>query len=495
MSKINLSEFNKLERIGSGGFAVVYKVEEKTTKNIYAAKIPKDIDESKIIYILREISISLKFSHPSLMKVIGYSPEDFDGEKKPTIISEYFPNGTLSQIIDLEQRGLSKLGWDDTKKLITIYGIASGMNFLHSNNIIHRDLKPENIFMDTNLFPKIGDFGLLKDTNNLTITMTGLIGSPAYMAPEIINEEGYIKASDVYAFGIILSEILSGQKPYSQHKKLSSYALLLKVVNGYRPLLDPSIPEAYKELIQRCWHQEPSCRPTFDQIVSELQNNTSFISETIDSDIFDEYVLYINENKPFFDKNKPNVSYEDIMKKQSYEVCTLPSDPFELGIKYYDGVGVPVDKEKAAKYFQTASDLNNPEAKLRYGIMQINGDGIPINCKDGVKNIKEAADMELPEALYLYATILDYGQANIKCDKRQAVEYYIKAANKGHIEAAFAYAKILEDGSIVNKNMKQAAEYYERGANEEHLDSVYNYGLILFNASILFRNIWTDIIY
>ena len=114
----------------------------------------------------------------------------------------------------MSSSGLSPKKWDDTKKLINIYGIASGMSYLHSHKVIHRDLKLENILLDEYLNPKISDFGLSKIIDFLSISMNvqsqrGLKGTPIYIAPEIYAEEEYSKSSDVYAFAFIVYEIIT----------------------------------------------------------------------------------------------------------------------------------------------------------------------------------------------------------------------------------------------------------------------------------------------
>ena len=84
-------------------------------------------------------------NHPSVLKFIGYTLKN----DKPIFITEYMKNGTLQDIIDSERNSISPEYWDATQKLITIYGIASGMSYLHSHNVIHRDLKPANILIDS----------------------------------------------------------------------------------------------------------------------------------------------------------------------------------------------------------------------------------------------------------------------------------------------------------------------------------------------------------
>ena len=149
---LDLRKFTIISRIGSGTFSEVFKIKNNDSNFIYAAKVSlkalEEDSESTLKNLQREVNIISKLNHPSIIKYIGFSPTNFYNEDKPVIITEYMPNGTLHEIISLERKSIPSSYWNDTRKLINIYGIASAMSYLHSHKIIHRDLKPANILMD-----------------------------------------------------------------------------------------------------------------------------------------------------------------------------------------------------------------------------------------------------------------------------------------------------------------------------------------------------------
>ena len=235
-SSIDLDDFIKQNQIGKGSFGKVYLVKEKRTGNIYAAKISlNDVNYqlNKIpIDIIREVNIISKFNHSSILKFKGYSPVDFKKNPRPVILTEYASNGSLENLIQYEKKSNTNFKFTDTRKLIIIYGIASGMAYLHSNDIINRDLKPANILIDEFLIPKIAAFGFSKvkhsNFESMTIdkSFTSIKGTPIYISPEIWKKHEYGKASDVYSFAFIVYEILMNEKPFLNDNLLS---ILLKV--------------------------------------------------------------------------------------------------------------------------------------------------------------------------------------------------------------------------------------------------------------------------
>ncbi|KAK8887659.1 hypothetical protein M9Y10_038712 [Tritrichomonas musculus] len=321
----DLNKFELLEKIGSGSFGDVYKAKEKRTGKIYAAKISnqsidqKDTPRSVIRNLVREVNILSKLNHPSILSFVGFSLKNFNGEPNPVIITDYLPKGTLNDLIKLERQSTSDEKWNDTQKLIIIYGIASAMSYLHSHNIIHRDLKPDNILVDDNLNPKIADFGLSKinqsdQTSSSMVSTLGLKGTIAYIPPEILNDYDYTKEGDVYAFSMIVYEIMTNIEPF---KNCGMSTLISKVSKGIRPDLDQPIPESYKNLIEKCWSQDPSNRPSFEEIVKELKSDSGFITDLVDEGQYQDYVDYIDEYKVTFDKEKKILSFDEFVKRKN----------------------------------------------------------------------------------------------------------------------------------------------------------------------------------
>jgi serine/threonine protein kinase len=159
--------------------------------------------------------------------------------------------------------------------------IAQGMNYLHSLSppIIHRDLKSLNLLLSEPVIGptdpillKITDFGVSKTLSEPEL-MTGQMGTCHWMAPEVLSSQPYSLPADVYSYGIVMWEIMTRQTPY---KGKNPAQILYGVVNQQeRPsqaLIPPTIPSTLRGLMTKCWHQDPSNRPTFDQILTILDS-------------------------------------------------------------------------------------------------------------------------------------------------------------------------------------------------------------------------------
>lgn len=316
LSHFSLSDYILQNQIGYGAFGKVFKVREKKTKKIYAAKISihsiNEISKDTLKALISEVNIISKLHHPSILEYVGYSSTNFKNKAKPVIITEYVSNGSLHDLIEFERTSKTNNKFDSTQKLICIYGIASAMSYLHLHDIIHRDLKPENILIDSFMFPKIADFGLSKikqtqqDKSNACIK-----GTPIYISPEIWRKYEYTKAGDVYAFGFICYEIITNERPFEE---VSIFQIMLNVLEGYRPQFKKPIPPPYRQLIESCWSEEPKERPSFLEITKRLKEDKRFITDSVDEEKFLKYVKFIDESEVSFDSAEDIVNKDDFYK-------------------------------------------------------------------------------------------------------------------------------------------------------------------------------------
>lgn len=484
MSSFDLKNYKILNKIGFGSFGEVFKIKDKRTDQILAAKVSKSFglaDEDFKKNFEREVSIIAKIHHPSILQFVGVSMTDFDKNPNPVIVTGFLPNGSLNDILDNSHRGIAPEQWNETLKLINIYGIASAMAFLHEHGIIHRDLKPDNILLDQFLFPVIADFGFSKE-QSIEQSTIGIKGTPMYIAPEIWEDSDYSEKSDVYAFAYILYEIYANQKPF---KNLTWTKLSYKVCNGERP--DTSfIPNPYKQLIEKCWSQEPKERPTSAEIVERLENDKDFINDLIEEDDFLKYVNYIKESPKSVDgeeteefdfdissskiikkvnlKKKrilPDEQYSKLSKSCKEMVDKAIDDPalqYEVGLNLTKGAnGFEKDITTAIEYLQNSIKGGNIDAVILYNRMLIIGKKIAPDLEQAQKNLKNYEDLNNPEIIFLNAMI---EKKNEKIGKAVRL---LKRAIKGKCgEAMFEYGKMLYIGEDVEEDKKKAMELFER---------------------------------
>lgn len=157
-------------------------------------------------------------------------------------------------------------------KLDVCLQIASTMAYLHSLRICHRDLKPQNILMAAENQVKVADFGLANVGDSSHSSMATFAGTISYMDPVILRGEShYTNAADVYSFGVMMNEILSGEAPYKSSE--NQFQIMFGVGSGFLGIEIPSsLPEGIQALISSCISRDPKLRPTFVDIVEQIQN-------------------------------------------------------------------------------------------------------------------------------------------------------------------------------------------------------------------------------
>ncbi|GFP98238.1 serine/threonine-protein kinase ht1 [Phtheirospermum japonicum] len=177
--------------------------------------------------------------------------------------NEFMPGGSVYDFLH-KKKGVFKL----PAILKAAIDVSKGMSYLHQNNIIHRDLKAANLLMDENEVVKIADFGVSRVQLESGV-MTAETGTYRWMAPEVIEHKPYNHKADVFSFGVVMWELLTGKVPYAHLSPLQ--AAVGVVQEGLRPTIPMRAHPLVVELLERCWQQEPSLRPDFSEIIDILQ--------------------------------------------------------------------------------------------------------------------------------------------------------------------------------------------------------------------------------
>ncbi|KAG6953578.1 hypothetical protein JG688_00012759 [Phytophthora aleatoria] len=214
-----------------------------------------------------EIELMSCLRHPNIVQFIGAS---WDNASNLCIVMEYLENGDMHSVL---HSGLGKnFTWADPLLKMAVDAVQ-GMLYLHSQErpVVHRDLKSVNILCSATFGCKVGDFGLSRRYKKDVDALTTLVGTPFWLAPEIIRSERYGPEADVYSFGIVLTELETRRTPYHDLEETGLKVLMRVAHKGLRPSLPPSCLPERRKLIEDCLRDIPAHRPTFAQVLSRLQ--------------------------------------------------------------------------------------------------------------------------------------------------------------------------------------------------------------------------------
>ncbi|KAK1375306.1 Protein kinase domain-containing protein [Heracleum sosnowskyi] len=281
--KAATDDFHPANKIGRGGFGVVYKGVLRNGTQV-AVKTLSAESKQGLREFLTEIDIISNVRHVNLVKLIGCCVQ----ETNRILVYEYLENNSLDTVLLGSNSKTTILDWE--KRSAICKGTATGLAYLHGDivpPIVHRDIKASNILLDKDFTPKIGDFGLAKlFPDNITHITTQIRGTTGYLAPEYMLGGKLTKKADVFSFGVLILEIVSGRSSGKTswgeiQKLLLEWARQLYQEGQLLEMVDPQLegfPEdkvtRYIKIALFCTQATPSRRPTMSQVVDMLSRNT-----------------------------------------------------------------------------------------------------------------------------------------------------------------------------------------------------------------------------
>ncbi|XP_028684695.2 mitogen-activated protein kinase kinase kinase 12 isoform X2 [Macaca mulatta] len=280
--EVPFEEILDLQWVGSGAQGAVFlgrfHGEEVAVKKV------RDLKETDIKHLR-------KLKHPNIITFKGVCTQ----APCYCILMEFCAQGQLYEVL--------RAGRPVTPSLLVDWsmGIAGGMNYLHLHKIIHRDLKSPNMLITYDDVVKISDFGTSKELSDKSTKMS-FAGTVAWMAPEVIRNEPVSEKVDIWSFGVVLWELLTGEIPY---KDVDSSAIIWGVGSNSLHLPVPSsCPDGFKILLRQCWNSKPRNRPSFRQILLHLDIASADVLSTPQETYFKSQAEWREEVKLHFEKIK-----------------------------------------------------------------------------------------------------------------------------------------------------------------------------------------------
>ncbi|XP_057796285.1 G-type lectin S-receptor-like serine/threonine-protein kinase At4g27290 [Salvia miltiorrhiza] len=278
----NFSDTNKL---GEGGFGPVYKAELANQQFVAVKKLSRTSGQG-LQEFKNEIELIAKLQHRNLVGILGCCAEN----EEKILVYEYMPNKSLDSFL-FDPRKKARLSWES--RVHIIQGIAQGLLYLHHYSrlrIVHRDLKASNILLDAAMNPKISDFGMARifRGDDLQANTKRIVGTYGYMSPEYAMEGRFSLKSDVFAFGVLVLEIISGKKNTdfygSDYLSLLGYVWNMWKQERAGELVDPildvpasSAPLRYIKIGLLCVQENAGDRPLMSDVVAMLSNQQTAV--------------------------------------------------------------------------------------------------------------------------------------------------------------------------------------------------------------------------
>ncbi|KAK7269959.1 hypothetical protein RIF29_22782 [Crotalaria pallida] len=291
------NDFSDANKLGQGGFGVVYMGRLPNGEKIAVKRLSRDSGQGDIEF-KNEVLLVAKLQHRNLVRLLGFSIAG----KERLLVYEFVPNKSLDYFI-FDPTKILQLDWEIRYKIIG--GIARGILYLHEDSrlrIIHRDLKASNILLDEEMNPKISDFGMARlfDVDQTQGQTNTIVGTYGYMSPEYALHGQFSVKSDVFSFGVLVLEIISGRKRGGIHHGENIEDLLSVAWRNWRSgtprnIVDPALINGSESEIMRCIHIGLLCiqenvarRPTMGAVMLMLNSYSASLAVPSEPPTFED---------------------------------------------------------------------------------------------------------------------------------------------------------------------------------------------------------------
>jgi serine/threonine-protein kinase 24/25/MST4 len=373
LTLLSPSDFDSLQLVGRGSFGVVYKAIYKQTGGVVAIK-EIDLEESKddMVEIQREIDMLRACESRYVVKYEGCTL----CQTKLWIVMEYMGGGSVRELVHVKKM-------EEGHIAIVLSQVLQALEFLHRGRKVHRDIKAANILLNTNGEVKLADFGVASSLEARSRAWT-FVGTPFWMAPEVIQEEGYDEKCDIWSLGITAIEIAVGFPPYSD---MAPQRVVLMIPQNEPPALDGDFSPTFKDFVKQCLTKDPRLRPGATQLLQHPFIKSAKRKETL--------VQYLEAVRPLIDGITEEEDGEEEEEESANDGGNWVFDTVHSRLSGAGDGNVNFLEVLQSAIFQTSKDsrfaaVNEPLIKLGALFVACNAK-TPNFCRDFVMALAEEA--------------------------------------------------------------------------------------------------------
>ncbi|VDN58601.1 unnamed protein product [Dracunculus medinensis] len=307
--------FDVIGKLGEGSYGSVHKAIHKQTGHVLAVKkVPVDTDLQEII---KEISIMQQCDSDYVVKYYG----SYFKNSELWIVMEYCGAGSVSDIMKIRRKTLS-----EGEIAVVIRDVLEGLRYLHDLKKIHRDIKAGNILLNTEGHAKLADFGVAGQLTDTMAKRNTVIGTPFWMAPEVIQEIGYDTKADIWSLGITAIEMAEGKPPYADiHPMRAIFMIPTKPPPSLKVPSDWS--DDFNDFVSQCLIKNPDDRKSAKELM-EHPFNTNAASSSLLQRMIEEAKVMQQESA------KENVSFNELIRRRNGLEEEMDMELRELQLRY-----------------------------------------------------------------------------------------------------------------------------------------------------------------